>query len=136
MLRHVLVPIVVVAGCAHESDRAQTTTLTSGTEAVQVTSATIGDPADRLAAEICRHEATCGRIESGSSDVADVGEQLCVGNTTPRMRATIDGWDCPGMVHRAGFERCLAAIRSERCATRLDAPDVLPACRKGAACQE
>lgn len=140
MSRNLLVSIFVLGlgACAHDRDRASTTTVTSGTpEGVRVTNVTIGDsdPAERLAGELCRREATCGRIESSQSDEAKLlGEQNCVTVNAPRMRAAMQKWSCSATTARASFEQCLAAVRSERCETSIQGPDSLPACRSSAVC--
>ena len=132
-----LVPVALVA-CAHDRDRAGSTTVTSGTpEGVRVTNVTIGDsdPADRLAGELCKRDATCGSIDRNQSDEAKLlGEQNCVTVNAPRMRAAMQKWSCTATNQREGFEDCLAAVRSERCETRIDGPDILPACRSNAVC--
>lgn len=132
--------LLALAACAHDRDAASTTRVTSGTpDGVRVTNVTIGDydPAERLAGELCRREATCGRIDSASSDEAKLlGEQNCVTANAPRMRAAMERWSCSPSTHRAQFEDCLAAVRSERCETRNVGPDILPACRSNAVCPE
>jgi hypothetical protein len=140
MIRHVVIASVVLGACAHESERAGSTTVTSGTpEGVRVTNVTIGDydPAERLAGELCRRAATCGRSEGPRSDEARLlGEQNCVTLNASQTRATVDSWRCNATTYRAGFEDCLAAVRSEPCETRLDRADTLPACRANAVCVE
>ena len=146
---HTMIRIVgffLVAGaliaCAHESDRAGTTTVTSAssrTDGVRVTnvSAADYDPAERLAGELCRREATCGRIEARSSDEAKLlGEQNCVTSETPRIRKVMNEWPCSqiALPRSARFEECLAAVRSDRCETNLSSPDTLAACRGKAVC--
>ena len=130
--------LALATACAHDPDRASSTTVTSGTPGgVRVTNVTIGDddPADRLAGELCRREATCGRIDVRASDEAKLlGEQNCVTVNRDRHRATVDGWGCAASGRTAGFETCLAAIRSERCETSIDRPDILPACRREMVC--
>src|SRR5688572_3480369 len=109
---------LLAAACAHDRDAASTTRVTSGTpDGVRVTNVTVGDydPAERLAGELCRREATCGRMEATSSDEAKLlGEQNCVTVNAPRMRASMERWSCSPTTHRARFEDCLAAVRSER----------------------
>jgi len=141
MIRRALpILLVVLAACAHDRDHAGTSTVTSGTpEGVRVTNVTIGDydPGERLAGELCKREATCGRIDSSGTDEAKLlGEQNCVTTNAPRMKNAIAGWGCSATTHRAGFEECLAAVRSESCDTRLERPDILPACRASAVCGE
>jgi hypothetical protein len=143
MIRYLVISIFALAACAHDSDRAGTTTVTSGTsdttQGVRVTNVTIGDsdPADRLAGELCRREATCGRIGGSGTDEAKLlGEQNCVTTNAPRMRSAISSWGCNATVHRARFEECLAAVRSERCETSLERPDILPACRGTTVCAD
>jgi len=130
---------LALAACAHGGDRQGTTTVTSGDAptGVRVTNVTVGDvdPAERLAGELCRREATCGRIEARGSDEAKLlGEQNCVTVETPRARAAIGTWGCNTTGRDARFEGCLAAIRSERCDTRLSSPDTLPLCRANTIC--
>lgn len=133
--------MVLFAACAHDGGGAQTTTIRSGTPGgVRVTNVDIGDadraePAERLAGELCRHAAICGRIEAPDSAEANLlAEQNCVTVRTPRIREALQGWGCSPETQRARFEACLAAIRSEGCETRLDRADVLPACRASAVC--
>lgn len=130
--------VILVAACAHDRDRAGTTTVTSGTpEGVRVTNVTIGDfdPADRLAGELCRREATCGRIQPAGTDEARLlGEQNCVTQRAPSVRTMLTGWSCSPVENRARFEECLAAVRSERCETRLDQVETLPDCRRDVVC--
>jgi hypothetical protein len=132
--------LAVVSACFHNRGEAGTTTVTSGTpQGVRVTNVTVGDydPADRLAGELCRREATCGRIDANQSDEAKLlGEQNCVTVNAPRMRAAMERWSCAPMSRRASFEECLAAVRSERCETSIDRPDILPACRSNAVCAQ
>lgn len=140
MIRYAIAALSLVAACAHDRDRASTTTVTSGApEGVRVTNVTVGDydPADRLAGELCRREATCGRIDARATDEAKLlGEQNCVTSNAPRMRAAMERWSCSATAQRAGFESCLAAIRGERCETRIETPDILPACRGNAVCAD
>lgn len=140
MIRYAIFTTCLLAACAHDRGRASSTTVTSGTpEGVRVTNVTVGDydPADRLAGELCRREATCGRIDTRQSDEAKLlGEQNCVTVNAPRMRAAMERWSCNAMTRRAGFEECLAAVRSERCETSIETPDILPACRANAVCAE
>ena len=142
MTRHLVlsIPLWLLFACAHDHDRAGSTTVTSGTpEGVRVTSVTVGDydAADRFAGELCRREATCGRIDANQSDEAKLlGEQNCVTMQAPRMRAAMERWSCSATTARARFDDCLAAVRSERCETRIDGPDILPACRSSAVCGE
>lgn len=140
MIRYAVVTAFLVAGCAHDQERASTTTVTSGAPAgVRVTNVTVGDadPADRLAGELCQREATCGRIDARTTDEAKLlGEQNCVTVNAPRMRSAMERWSCSASTRRASFDACLAAIRSERCETRIESPDILPACRGNAVCAD
>lgn len=137
MTRYLVLSIFLLGACAHDRDRASTTTVTSGTpEGVRVTNVAVDDydPAERLAGELCRREATCGRIDASRSDEAKLlGEQNCVTVNAPRMRAAMQRWSCDAKT-RARFDDCLAAVRSERCETSLAGPDILPACRSNAVC--
>lgn len=128
--------VLLVAACAHDGDRAGATTITSGTpEGVRVTNVTIGDfdPADRLAGELCRREATCGRIR-GSDEARLLGEQNCVTQRAPAVRAVLSGWPCSPATNRARFEDCLAAVRGARCEARLEGVEELPSCRRDVVC--
>lgn len=139
MTRYFVLSIFLIGACAHDRDRASTTTVTSGTpEGVRVTNVTVGDsdPADRLAGELCRREATCGRIDARPSDEAKLlGEQNCVTVNAPRVRAAMERWSCSPRT-RARFDDCLAALRSERCETSITGPEILPACRSNAVCAD
>jgi hypothetical protein len=141
MIRYLVLSITLLAAaCAHDRERPSSTTVTSGTpEGVRVTNVTVGDsdPAERLAGELCQREATCGRIEGSQSDEAKLlGAQNCVTVNAPRMRAAMERWSCSPSTQRASFEECLAAVRSERCETKIEGPDTLPACRSNAVCAQ
>jgi hypothetical protein len=132
--------LLLVTACAHDRDRSETTTITSGSPGgVRVTNVTIGefDPAERLAGELCQREATCGRIEGSGTDEAKLlGEQNCVTTKTPGLRQRLRAWPCSPAASGGRFEECLAAVRSERCEARLDSLEALPACRANAVCAE
>ncbi len=114
--------LALASGCQRNGDAAGTTTIRSGTpDGVRVTSAP--DPAStektrvtsRLAAAVCAHERRCA-IEEGaglSSEAALLGEAVCVADLEPRARQNVEAWRCAPAVARAGFEECVAAIKTE-----------------------
>lgn len=133
-------PLALTAlSCAHDRESAGTTTITSGTPGgPRVTNIPVAedDRAARLARELCRRDAACGRIETSGTDEARLlGEQNCVTTKAPEARRAIGAWACEPAPAEAPFEECLAAIRSERCETRVDRADALPACRREAVCR-
>lgn len=137
-----LVSISSGVGCAKSSPATDTTTIRSGaTEGPRVTgirTATPVDsaPAERLAGEICRREATCHEGASPRSEETRLlDEQVCVTRATGRTRDVMSTWDCSPSLVRAGYERCLAAIKNERCETRIDTIERIPACTRAAICE-
>lgn len=128
---------VLAPSCAR--DAPATTTVTSATLAdVRASSAAMGDydPAQRMARELCRHEAACGRTEARRTDEAKLlAEQACIALKTPRVAAEVLRWPCAARTTaRERYEMCLAAIRDEPCATKLDLADAIPACSAAAVC--
>lgn len=130
--------VALAGACAKDDGRAQTTVVTSGTATggVRVTNVDV-DPAERLAGELCMHDAACNRIPSSGTDEARLlAEQACVTERTSASRRFLSGWNCSPAAGRARFEECLAAIRSERCETMLTDPGRLDLCRGNIACPE
>lgn len=123
----------VSAGCAHRSESAGTTTVTSGTTSgVRVTNTSERDQASmRLADEICARESACGAIGDGARYRT---EEACMADQGASAPAQIARWACTPTQTQAGFEECLAAIRSERCETPLPRVDRLVACRSASVC--
>jgi hypothetical protein len=124
--------VVLATACAH-NDGAGTTTVTSGsTSGVRVTNTRQSDqPAMRLADEICARELACNHIGAGARYRS---EEACMAEQGASAPTQVSRWECvPGQT-QAGFEECLAAIRSERCETPLPRVDRLVACRSAAVC--
>ena len=124
----------VSAGCAHQSETSGTTTVTgsSTTSGVRVTGTTDKDQASmRLADEICGREAACGAIGDGAKYRT---EEACMADQGARAPVQLSRWSCTPTQTQAGFEECLAAIRSERCETPLPRVDRLVACRSASVC--
>jgi hypothetical protein len=142
MLGMGFVALALASACAKDDGRAQTTVVTSGTTpaGVRVTNtqqALEADPADRLAGELCMHDAACNRMSTSGTDEARLlAEQACVTERAPAARRFLSGWNCSPAASRARFEQCLAAIRSERCETMLDDPSRLGLCPRNVACPE
>ena len=120
-------------GCAHQSETSGTTTVTSGaTSGVRVTGTSDKDQASmRLADEICARQAACGGIGEGARYRT---EEACMADQGASAPAQIARWSCTPTQTQAGFEECLAAIRSERCETPLPRVDRLAACRSASVC--
>jgi len=123
----------ISAGCAHQSETSGTTTVTGGTPSgVRVTGTTDKDQASmRLADEICAREAACGAIGDGAKYRT---EEACMADQGATAPIQVSRWSCTPTQTQAGFEQCLAAIRSERCETPLPRVDRLVACRSGSVC--
>jgi len=128
-----LVIAALSAGCAHGAETSGTTTVTGGTTSgVRVTGASEKDQAAmRLADEICAREAACGAIREGAKYPT---EEACMADQGAGAPVQISRWSCTPTQTQAGFEECLAAIRSERCDTPLPRVDRLVACRSIAVC--
>jgi hypothetical protein len=121
-------------GCASHAESAGATIVTSGTttSGVRVTGSSDKDQAAmRLADEICERAATCGAIRDGAKYRS---QEACMADQGASAPAQISRWSCTPTRTQAGFEECLAAIRSERCETPLPRVDRLVACRSGAVC--
>jgi hypothetical protein len=95
-----------------------------GTEARSSTTITsgpgVGEPelsrsanamSERLAFQLCLHEAECGRSQN----------QQCVDDTTAKARSELMSWDCDPASIRARAEECLASVRAESCSVDLKA---------------
>ncbi|MDB5213625.1 MAG: hypothetical protein JWO86_1552 [Myxococcaceae bacterium] len=123
----------LVAGCAHGNEAAGTTTVTSGTPSgAKVTGATPKDEAAmRLADEICSREAACSNVGDGAKYRT---EEACMADQGATAPVQLSRWSCTPTQTQAGFEECLAAIRSERCETPLPRVDRLVACRSVSVC--
>lgn len=125
--------LLMAGACAHRPDASGTTTVTSGsTSGVRVTgTGERDDVALRLADEICNREAACGHIGDGARYRS---EEACMADQGASAPVQISRWSCTPTQTQAGFEECLASIRSERCETPLPRVDRLVACRSVAVC--
>lgn len=132
------VSLALVGGCAKDDGRVQTTVTTGADVRLATAQQPLEvDPAERLAGELCMHDAACNRIPSSGTDEAKLlAAQACVTERTPVARSFLSGWNCSPAAGRARFEGCLAAIRSERCETALDDPARLGLCPRNVACPE
>ncbi len=130
-----LAVVAVSVGCAHQSETSGTTTVTSSstTSGVRVTGTTSDkDQASmRLADEICGREAACNFIGDGAKYRT---LEACMADQGASTPVQISRWSCAPTETQAGFEECLAAIRSERCETPLPRVDRLVACRSASVC--
>lgn len=128
---------VITAGCAHSrpgGDSSSTTTVTSGsTSGVRVTGARVeqDDAANRLADQLCSRAAACNAI---GPDARWRTEEACMADQSVRASGQLSQWTCTPSQTQAGFEGCLAAIRSEKCETDLVRAERLVACRSVAVC--
>ena len=124
--------VLLASACAHDNG-ASTTTVTGGSpEGVRVTNVTATDePAIRLADELCAHEAACNHIRD---DGRYGSEKACMADQGASALAQLARWGCAPTRTHAGFEECLAAVRSERCEASLPRLDGLSACRSAAVC--
>lgn len=124
----------IAAGCAHRADSSSTTTVTSGsTSGVRVTGARVehDDAANRLADELCGRAAACKAI---GPDARWRTEESCMADQSVKASSQISRWTCTPTQTQAGFEGCLAAIRSEKCETDMTRAEQLGACRSVAVC--
>jgi hypothetical protein len=126
----------LLAGCAHGTEAAGTATVTSGTTSgAKVTGVTRATPKDeaamRLADEICAREAACSNVRDGAKYRT---EEACMADQGANAPVQLSRWSCTPTQTQAGFEECLAAIRSERCETPLPRVDRLVACRSVSVC--
>lgn len=118
MRRAVVITLAVVSmvACGGYGNEARTTTtgapmITSGPPAGETElSRTVESTAQRLAIEVCNHEAKCGRAEM----------EQCLGATVSRARAQLASWRCDPAGVRARFEECLAGIDEQPCGIRLE----------------
>lgn len=126
---------LLAIACAHsQKDRSSTTTVTSGsTQGVKVTAARSErhQTATRLADELCARAAACSQIGEGARYHT---EEACMVDQGAKAPAQISSWSCTPGQTQAGFEECLASIRSERCETDLPRIDRLVACRTTQVC--
>ena len=130
-----LAVVAISAGCAHQSETSGITTVTSSssTSGVRVTDTTSDkDQASmRLADEICGREAACNAIGDGAKYRTI---EACMADQGATAPVQLSRWSCTPTQTQAGFEECLAAIRSERCETQLPRVDRLVACRSASVC--
>lgn len=125
--------LLSIGACAHRSETSGTTTVTSGsTSGVRATGTRDRDDvALRLADEICAREVACGHIGDGARYRS---EEACMADQGASAPTQISRWSCTPTQTQAGFEECLASIRSEHCETSLPRVDRLVACRSVAVC--
>lgn len=126
---------MLVAACSHQPDGSGVTTVTSGPApaGVKMTAARSDrdEAAMRLADELCARAAACNQIGEGARYRS---EEACMADEGAKAPAQIGAWTCTPTRTQAGFEECLAAIRSERCETALPRADRLIACRTAQVC--
>lgn len=126
--------VLVVTNCARQGEPHGTTTVTSGsTSGVNVTGMRVekDQVAMRLADEICAREVACNRVGPGRPYRT---EEACMAEQGAAAPTQITRWSCVPAQTSAGFEECLAAIRSERCEMPLAGADRLLACRGAQVC--
>ena len=126
--------VLVATNCARQLEPQGTTTVTSGSPSgVKVTSVRReqDDVAMRLADEMCAREAACNNIRA---DGRYLSEEACMADHGAKAPVQVSKWTCVPPRTSAGFEECLAAIRSERCETALPRADRLIACRSAPVC--
>jgi len=120
--------LLLASACAHDSSTS-TTTVTAGPPSPSRSS---DEPAMRLADEICGREAACNHIGAGERYRS---EEACMAEQGALAPSQLARWGCVPTRTQAGFEECLAAVRSERCETPLPRVDVLVACRSTPVCE-
>lgn len=128
-----LAVVVLGTACAHQA-RTSTTTVTSGsTSGVSVTGVrTDADQASlRLADEICNRHVACSQVGNGARYHT---VEACMADQGTRTPTQLTRWSCSPPATQAGFERCLAAIRSEHCETKLSSINELVDCRSHRVC--
>jgi hypothetical protein len=122
------------ASCAHSQEGASTTTVTGAAPATPNVTAPLSprdEAAMRLADELCARAAACNEIRDGGRYRS---EEACVADQGAKAPAQIGRLSCTPTRTQAGFEECLAAIRSERCETDLTSLDRLAACQSAQVC--
>lgn len=123
-----------IAACAHDNGSSGTAVITSGTpDGARVTNVRPQDerPLSELTNELCSREAACNHVGDGARWRT---EEACMLELGSRSRAQVAQWSCSPRATDTDFETCLAAIRSERCATDLSRVDRLAACQNQAVC--
>ena len=127
--------VLVLASCRREDGQTSTTTIRSGT--LEGSGSSDVDPAARLATELCRHESRCNDANNrqASDEAKLLAEQACVTSKTNTTNSAMEGWNCSPAMARAGYEECLAAIRTERCETKLSTIADVPRCRSSMICR-
>jgi hypothetical protein len=138
-----ILSVFSVAACKKDTgESAGVTTIRSGSpEGVRVTNASPGgalpEAASRFAGALCKHERECAEARSRQSEEAILLEEAaCVSELKPTAEVSFRELSCSPAVARAGFEECLAAVKSERCYdTMARFPQVVPACRPTEVCR-
>jgi hypothetical protein len=137
----VLLGSLAFGGCRRDDGQsAGTTTIRSGTpEGVRVTNAEADGAFDapaRLAGAVCSHERDCAnRRGQLDTEALRQREAACVDEIRPTAELSLQALGCSPAVARAGYEECLAALRSDGCAATAGYPEILPACRPSAICR-
>jgi hypothetical protein len=123
--------VLLGTACARQVGTATVTSAPAPT----VRAATAQTPAEaaalRLADELCGRESACNGIGEGAHYRT---EEACMSDQSARAPAQLARWTCTPTQTQAGFEQCLAAIRSERCETPLTRVEQLSACRSAEVC--
>lgn len=96
--------------CGGGANGASTTAITSGPGVGELElSRSASVMSERLAFQLCLHEANCGRAQT----------QACVEDNTTKARTELMSWDCDPASIRARAEECLAYVRAESCSVDL-----------------
>lgn len=124
---------LLVLACAHQPEPSTTTVTAASPSQVTITPARSDrdEAAMRLADELCARAAACAQIGEGARYRS---EEACMLEQGVNAPAQLASWTCVPTQTQAGFEGCLAAIRSERCETDLRRIEQLVACRTAQVC--
>jgi hypothetical protein len=144
-----LAPTAVLACAGHGQSSYGTTTVLSapmpvvvpmGVPSIAAEAADVHqrDPAEELAAAICRRERVC--TERGATVTAGASPRAgaaCVAGVRPSALATLSALDCSPAEARAGLKDCLAALSSDDCSVPVSSdPQLIPACRRETICRK
>lgn len=128
--------LLALGACKHDDGTAVgTATIHSGTPTGPKVTNLRGDEraemGDALARAFCTHERECS---VGEPEARLSNEERCFNDSRGGTRASLEQWPCEPAAARAGFDRCLAAIREASCTARIGENAQIPSCRAEAIC--
>jgi hypothetical protein len=117
----------LLIGCDRGSEPASRTHVTSAEQPAPVNPASI----DAIALARCDREQRCGNLGDGKKFS---NREACLNDIRSQGDDTLTTSACPGGIDTMRLERCLDAIRGERCDNPLDLMSRLNACRTDELC--